>query len=369
MCRKIAFVRPNSQGIKFEDLDIKDLPYYSTAFYVGNKKIITAAHAFDTDSRECLSNDGVPLTGERIVIFVPGMFLKYDYKGNRFGYYYIKKSSIKKLKGYLGGKNYSCNDIQYDICSAEISRGRICEKVDVDTTKQSYISSLRIKCKYGKDKDGDTSASESEHDEDIDDINSPDYCRESNNMIDGDTSSSESEHNEGIDDINSPDYCRENNNMIDGDDTSSSESEHNEDIDYINSPDYYRETDDIMIDADIDDKLGHSRITLSSRYPRARYSALKKPDKIIGYGYCPPNFEGRMCELYVRTNIFPDYYQAEDGAPIGMSGGPWILQGNTAFGIQAASEFVNIGEKISCRSAYSPKITENITTALSLTLP
>ena len=76
-----------------------------------------------------------------------------------------------------------------------------------------------------------------------------------------------------------------------------------------------------------------------------------------------------LCELYVHTNIMTNYYQAEDGAPMGMSGGPWILQGNTAFGIQAASEFVNIGEKISCRSAYSPKITENITTALSLTLP
>ncbi len=204
---KLLFVRPDSHEV---------LPYYSTAFYVGNKKIITAAHAFDTDSRKCLSDDGVPLTDERIAIFVPGMFLEYDYKGNRFGYYCVE--NIKKLDGYLGAENYSCNDVQYDICSAEISRGR-CD-----------IRYQRIKYKYGKDKDGDTSSSESENEEDIYDINFPDYYRKIYNMI----------------------------------------------------------------DADIDDKLGHSCIILSSRHPWVRHSPLEQLDKIIGYGYCPPNFDGRI---------------------------------------------------------------------------
>ncbi len=100
------------------DMTIRDAIYWATAFYVGNNKILTAAHAFDLKKRKCIRYPQYP---EREAIFVPAMSTKYDYLGKNFGSYLV--SNLKKIVGYMMDTP-NINNRQYDICSVDIHSGK-----------------------------------------------------------------------------------------------------------------------------------------------------------------------------------------------------------------------------------------------------
>lgn len=79
----------------------------ATAFYIGNSKIMTAAHAFDDEKID----DG---------IFVPAMINEYDIYGYNFGYYPVNGSPHVHSE-------YKTKELKpkYDICTFEVGTGKM----------------------------------------------------------------------------------------------------------------------------------------------------------------------------------------------------------------------------------------------------
>ncbi len=142
----------------------------------------------------------------------------------------------------------------------------------------------------------------------------------------------------------------------------------------IDSSEYFcRKTE--MSDVEIDMQLNNSFISvknsLKELYEMDSSSPIKRRHKIIGYAYCPANVDLKMCILYVTVRPEHNCYFAYEGAPHGMSGGPWILstQRTQAFGIQASTTFREDkqGKKRGLRSR-SPLITEGVARRLCIDL-
>ncbi len=109
--------------------------YWATAFYVGNKKILTAAHAFDLKKRKLIRYPQYP---EREAIFVPAMSNNHDYLGEKFGSYLIR--NLTKIEGYMMDTP-NINNRQYDICSADIHSGiKQGRDVEIDHELEEGIS-------------------------------------------------------------------------------------------------------------------------------------------------------------------------------------------------------------------------------------
>ena len=104
-----------------------EIIYYTTAFYVGNNKIITAAHAFDFPKNDvifskleqglrCYSRGG---------IFIPAMRDKEDIRTRQCrGYYNIE--NVRRLEQYQPVLQRR----DYDICSAELLVNGVVIKID-----------------------------------------------------------------------------------------------------------------------------------------------------------------------------------------------------------------------------------------------
>ena len=89
--------------------------YHSTAFYIGNEKIMTVAHHFDKDTVKGYS---LP---PNAVIFVPAMSDKEDIYGVNYGYYKLDLDQIG-IHEYHNKSNILFP--LYDICIAKITDGR-----------------------------------------------------------------------------------------------------------------------------------------------------------------------------------------------------------------------------------------------------
>ena len=86
--------------------------YHSTAFYIGDEKIMTVAHHFDKDTIK-----GYPVP-PNAVIFVPAMSDKEDIYGVNYGYYKLDHHCIHR------NHNKYTFSPKYDICIAKIIDGR-----------------------------------------------------------------------------------------------------------------------------------------------------------------------------------------------------------------------------------------------------
>ncbi len=112
-----------------------DLIYYCTAFYVGNNKILTVAHAFDLGGKR--ADLRYPQYPEREAIFVPAMRTKDDYLGEKFGSYLISNVEPKDCNFEI----FNINDIPYNICSADVhSRMKQGRAVNIEEELRSYIA-------------------------------------------------------------------------------------------------------------------------------------------------------------------------------------------------------------------------------------
>ncbi len=80
--------------------------YSTTAFYIGNNKIITVAHAFDlplTESKKRNNKPPFPAKSLKEAIFVPAMKDRGDIYGKFYGYYHIKELYVPK--NYVPAEN------------------------------------------------------------------------------------------------------------------------------------------------------------------------------------------------------------------------------------------------------------------------
>ena len=117
-----------------DDKDLTEYPYQSvgrlfwwkkshmddlvwvTAFYIGNNKIMTAAHALDDEDLQ-----------SKFGIFVPAMVNEEDYKGENYGSFIVDPSTCVQHPDYKPYKScYDNNEPitpQYDICTMEVGEG------------------------------------------------------------------------------------------------------------------------------------------------------------------------------------------------------------------------------------------------------
>ncbi len=109
----------------FKPSESNNIVHSTTAFYIGDNKIITVAHAFDLPMKELKKggNNKPPFPGRSLkeAIFVPAMRDRHDIYGQFYGYYHISKLYVPKNYEPREFERSYC--INWDIAIAEITPG------------------------------------------------------------------------------------------------------------------------------------------------------------------------------------------------------------------------------------------------------
>ena len=132
---KVSQVFPRPEAVWIENPILRDHPYqcvgkllwgdeyigglkeWATAFYIGNNKIMTAAHAFDNARPNFVG------------LFVPAMTGDKDIGGENYGCYVIHPNDCQYHPLYRQGQT---RNLEYDICTAEVGVGTRQLKVNGD---------------------------------------------------------------------------------------------------------------------------------------------------------------------------------------------------------------------------------------------
>ena len=100
--------------------DGKDIIYYSTAFYIGNGVVVTAAHSFDQDIVQ-FEGKLVPKPS-KAAMFVPAMMDKIDFLGANYGCYPIDGEPVIHHR-YKPQNDPKDEEPFFDLCNFKISKG------------------------------------------------------------------------------------------------------------------------------------------------------------------------------------------------------------------------------------------------------